>query len=381
MNAGLERAHTIADLRSLARRRVPQAIFDYVDGAADTELGAVRARKAFEDLEFQPSVLRDVSTIDTAGSVLGAPTALPIVLAPTGFTRMMHSAGECAAAEVAARHGIPYTLATMGTSSIEQVAAASGPHGRRWFQLYIWKDRSASRALMERAAAAGYDTLVITVDVPVAGARLRDVRNRMTIPPTASWTRPLDLARYARWRWARRGAEPLTFASLDRWPGTAATLADRMFDDTVSFDDIEALRPHWPGSLLIKGVQGAEDARRLVACRTDGIVISGHGGRQLDRARPPLHSLTRVREAVGDSVELLLDTGITHGADVVAAVALGATSTLIGRAYLYGLMAGGAAGVERAVEILREQIIRTMKLLGATSLDELSPEHVAVFRM
>jgi L-lactate dehydrogenase (cytochrome) len=300
---------------------------------------------------------------------------LPFGIAPTGFTRLMHTEGELAGARVAARHGIPFSLSTLGTSSIEEVRAAN-PNGRNWFQLYMWKDRDRSMALVERAAAAGYDTLLVTVDVPVAGARLRDTRNGMSIPPTLTLRTVLDAAPHLRWWFDLLSTEPLSFASLDRWPGTVAEYLDTAFDPTVTFDDLAWIKSQWPNKLVVKGIQTLDDARAVAELGVDGLVLSNHGGRQLDRAPVPFHLLPSVARELGGSCEILLDTGIMSGADIVAAVALGARFTLVGRAYLYGLMAGGEAGVERAIEILSSQVNRTMRLLGVTSLDELAPRHV-----
>lgn len=375
----LARAQTIWDLRELARKRTPKVAFDYTDGAADAEISLDRAREAFTDLEFRPAILRDVSAADTSVQVLGRTAALPFGIAPTGFTRMMHTAGEQAGARAAERAGIPFTLSTMGTTAIEDLAACTGPDARNWFQLYMWTDRDRSLALVERAARAGFDTLVVTVDVPVAGARLRDVRNGMTVPPSLTLSGTIDALRRPWWWWDFLTTEPLSFASLDRWSGTVAELLDSMFDPTVGFDDLAWLRQQWPGRMLVKGVQTVDDAKRVAGLGADGIVLSNHGGRQLDRAPVPLHLLPAVARAVGTDVEIHLDTGIMHGADIVAALALGARFTLIGRAYLYGLMAGGEPGVDRAIDILRTQVIRTMKLLGVTSTEELEPAHVRLF--
>ena len=263
----------------------------------------------------------------------------------------------------------------MGTTSIEGVAAAA-PGGRNWFQLYMWKDRDRSMALVDRAAAAGFDTLLVTVDVPVAGARLRDVRNGMTIPPTLSARTVVNAIPRPAWWINFLTTEPLAFASLDAWSGTVADLLDTMFDPTVTYQDLEWIRSQWPGKISVKGVQSVDDARRLADAGVDAIVLSNHGGRQLDRAPVPFHLLPQVVKEVGSDLEVHLDTGIMSGQDVVAAIAHGAHFTMIGRAYLYGLMAGGRDGVDRTIEILQGQVERTMRLLGVTTLDELEPRHV-----
>jgi L-lactate dehydrogenase (cytochrome) len=371
----LTSALTIDDLRRIAKRRTPKAAFDYTDGAADGEVSLARAREAFGDVEFNPAILRDVSTVDTSREVLGKRVALPFGIAPTGFTRMMQAEGEIAGATAAAAAGIPFSLSTMGTTSIEDVAAAN-PDGRNWFQLYMWKDRDRSMALVDRAAKAGFDTLLVTVDVPVAGARLRDVRNGMTIPPTLTPRTVVNAIPRPAWWINFLTTEPLAFASLDAWSGTVADLLDTMFDPTVTYDDLAWIKDQWPGKVVVKGVQTVDDARRLADAGVDAVLLSNHGGRQLDRAPIPFHLLPQVVAAVGKDVEVHLDTGIMSGQDIVASIAHGAHFTLVGRAYLYGLMAGGRDGVDRMIEILSGQIERTMRLLGVTTLDELEPGHV-----
>jgi L-lactate dehydrogenase (cytochrome)/glycolate oxidase len=371
----LTRALTIYDLRDIAKRRTPQAPFDYTDGGADTESSLTRARVAYEKLEFQPRILRDVKDVDLSVQMLGKKMSMPVGIAPTGFTRMMQTEGEYAGACAASDAGIPYTLSTMGTRSIEDVAKAA-PTGRNWFQLYMWKDRDRSMALVDRAKVAGFDTLVLTVDVPVAGARLRDVRNGMTIPPSLTSKTILNAIPRPAWWMNFLTTDPLKFASLDSWNGTVAELLDSMFDPTVTYEDLKWIRGQWQGNLVVKGIQNVDDAMMSVAAGADAIILSNHGGRQLDRAPVPLHLLPEVVKAIGDKAEVQVDTGIMHGADVVAALASGAKFTWIGRAYLYGLMAGGKPGVDRTLEILRTQISRTMKLLGARTVAELNPDHV-----
>lgn len=371
----LRRAASIADLRAIARRRTPRAVFDYTDGAADGELSLNRARSAFSRVEFQPTVLRDVTRVDTGRDMLGKRSALPFAFAPTGFTRMMHTEGERAVVSVAAEAGIPYTLSTMGTTTIEDVAAAA-PDARRWFQLYLWRDRAPAKDLVQRAADAGYDTLMLTVDTPVGGARLRDVRNGLSVPPALSLRTFLDGAMHPNWWFDLITTEPLRFASLESTDGTVAELINRVFDPALTMADVEWLRSTWPGTLMVKGIQSVTDARRVVDAGADAVLLSNHGGRQLDRAPVPLELVEPTVQAVGDRAEVFVDTGITHGADVLAAIALGARGALVGRAYLYGLMAGGRRGVAKAVQILTGEITRTLQLIGVNSVDELRPEHV-----
>ena len=344
----LSRALTIYDLRDIAKRRTPKAPFDYTEGAADSESSLVRARTAFEKLEFSPRILRNVKDIDLTVSMLGKKMSMPIGIAPTGFTRMMQTEGEYAGACAASDAGIPYTLSTMGTRSIEDIARVA-PNGRNWFQLYMWKDRERSMALVDRAKKAGFDTLVLTVDVPVAGARLRDVRNGMTIPPSLTSKTILNAIPRPAWWLNFLTTEPLKFASLDSWNGTVAELLDSMFDPTVTYEDLKWIRSQWQGNLVVKGIQNVDDAVKSVEAGADAIILSNHGGRQLDRAPVPFHLLPEVVKALGGKAEVHLDTGIMHGADVIAAVATGAKFTWIGRAYLYGLMAGGKPGVDRSL--------------------------------
>ena len=371
----LNSALTIEDLRRIAKRRTPAAAFDYTDGAAEGELSLNRARQAFQDVTFHPAILNDVSNVDASTTILGGKSSLPFGIAPTGFTRLMQTEGEFAGAGAAGSAGIPFTLSTLGTTSIEGVRGAN-PTGRNWFQLYVMRQREVSYALVERAAAAGFDTLFFTVDTPVAGARLRDARNGFSIPPQIS-LRTVANAIPRPWWWFDFLTTPkLEFASLSSTGGTVGELLDAAMDPTINYDDLKEIREMWPGKIAIKGVQTVEDARTLTDLGVDGIVLSNHGGRQLDRAPVPFHLLPDVAQEVGKDVEIILDTGIMSGADIVAALALGADFTLIGRAYLYGLMAGGREGVDRAIAILAEEIERTMKLLQVTNVEELTPAHV-----
>ncbi|KXB49235.1 alpha-hydroxy-acid oxidizing protein [Corynebacterium sp. MC-04] len=371
----LENALTIYDLRKIAKRRTPASAFDYTDGAAEGEISIARARKAFEDVEFHPSILKDASEIDMSTSILGGPSSLPFGIAPTGFTRLMQTEGEVAGAGAAGAAGIPFCLSTLGTTSIEDVKATN-PTGRNWFQLYVMRKREISYGLVERAAQAGFDTLFFTVDTPVAGNRMRDVRHGFSIPPQLTVKTVVDAIPRPWWWIDFLTTPPLEFASLSSTGGTVGELLNNAMDPTISFDDLKTIREMWPGKLAVKGVQNLEDSKKLADLGVDAIVLSNHGGRQLDRAPVPFLLLPEVAREVGKDVEIMVDTGIMNGADIVAALALGADFTLIGRAYLYGLMAGGRAGVDRTIEILRSQIERTMKLLQVTSIEELGPQHV-----
>jgi L-lactate dehydrogenase (cytochrome) len=298
-----------------------------------------------------------------------------MVFAPTGFTRLMHQAGEPAVARAAGRLGIPYALSTLGTTSPEDLAAAA-PGTDLWFQLYLWSDREAGVSLVRRAEAAGFKALILTVDTPVAGARLRDVRNGFTIPPTLSVRTLIDIGLHPGWWFDKLTTDPLQFAVFTETGGTVAELINRVFDPTITIADFGWLRDAWSGKLVIKGIQTVDDARAVVDAGADAIVVSNHGGRQLDRAPTPLEQLPAIVAAVGDRAEVYIDGGILSGADVIAAVALGARAALVGRAYLYGLMAGGEQGVDRAGDILRREAIRTLQLLGVPGLAELGPERV-----
>ncbi|HST99067.1 MAG TPA: alpha-hydroxy acid oxidase [Geodermatophilus sp.] len=371
----LRRAASVEDLRDQARRRVPRAVFDYTDGGAGREVSLRRSRAAFDRVEFLPTVLRDVSSVDVSTTVLGRPAALPLVMAPTGFTRMMNHQGEPAVARAAARAGVPYALSTMGTTSPERLAAEA-PEARRWFQLYLWRDRAASTEIVRRAAENGYEALVLTVDTPVGGLRLRDVRNGMTIPPALTARTILDGARHPSW-WANLlTTEPLEFASLNSFAGTVSDLASQVFDPSATLADVRWLRDTWSGPLIVKGLLTVDDAVAAVDAGADGVVVSNHGGRQLDQSPTPLEQLPAIAEAIGERAEVYVDGGVMSGSDVMAAVTLGARAALVGRAYLYGLMAGGEAGVDRVLEILRKEMVTAMQLTGVTSVAELTKDRV-----
>ena len=371
----LENAYTIWDLREIAKKRTPKGPFDYTDGSAESEVSLERARQAFADLEFIPSILKDVSTADLTRTSLGEKFSMPLGIAPTGFTRMMQTEGEIAGARAAEKFGIPFTLSTLGTTTIEDVVAAA-PGGRNWFQLYMWKDREGSMALVERAQRAGVKNLMLTVDVPAAGQRIRDYRNGLTVPPRLTAGTVINAIPRPAW-WINFLTTPsIEFASMKNWEGTVGELLDYMFDPTMTWEDLAWIRKQWNGTLTVKGIQNLDDAKKAAELGADAVLLSNHGGRQLDRAPVMLHLLSDVKKEFKKDYEIHIDTGIMHGADVLAAVALGAQFTYVGRAYLYGLMAGGQDGVERALEIMRTQMVRNMKLLGVNSLDELTPKHV-----
>lgn len=371
----IARAQTIADLRALAKRRAPRAVFDYVDGSADDELSLARSRNLFRCVEFAPRVLQDVSKVDTHISLFGSDSSMPFILGPTGFTRMMHTEGEAAVARAASAIGVIYALSTMGTTSPADVATRA-PDLRRWFQLYLWKDRAASSALVASAEAAGFETLMLTVDVPVAGNRTRDGRNGATIPPSLTLNAAAEAALHPRWWFDYFTTRQIEFASMSSYDGPVGELINHMFDPGATLADIAWIRDHWKGRIVVKGIQSIDDAKRVFDVGVDGVVLSNHGGRQLDRSPVPLRLLPKVRDALGPNATIFLDGGVMNGGDIVAGIALGANAVLVGRAYLYGLTAGGQKGVEKSLEILSREVVRTMQLLGVTKISDLHRELV-----
>ncbi len=377
----LSRAANVADLRRIARRLLPRGVFDYVDGAAEDELTMRRNAAAFRRVQFRPRVLCNVSDVDVSTTLLGKPLAYPLVLAPTGFTRMVEPQGELAVARAAARAEIPYTLSTMGTRSIEEVAAVSS--GRKWFQVYVWRDRDLVKDMLDRAAAADYEAIVITVDVPVLGRRERDIRTGFTLPPRLGIDTIIDGLLHLGWTLNFMRAEPISFANIFHMEGVSSTspvsLAQHVnsqFDPRLSWDDIGWFRSNWQGPIVIKGIQTVEDARIAADVGVEAIALSNHGGRQMDGAPPPLELVAPVAEAVGDRVEIICDGGVRRGSDIAKAVALGARACMAGRPYLYGLAAGGERGVDFVLAMLRAGLKQTLALAGVTRIEELTPELV-----
>ena len=369
-SARLAAAADIWDLRTIAKRRTPTAAFDYVDGAAGREITAQRARQVFDSVELLPRILHGTAHSDLSTSIAGGASKLPFGIAPTGFTRFMQSEGEIGGSRAAQKAGIPFSLSTMGTRSIEEVADAA-PEGRNWFQLYLWKDREKSKALVQRAAAAGFDTLLVTVDTPVAGQRHRDTRNGMKIPPELTLKTIVDASYRPEWWFNFLTTDSLKFASLSESSADLPTIINSMFDSSLDFDDLKWIRELWQGKLFVKGVLTTEDAAKAKAAGADGLVVSNHGGRQLDRAPIAFEALSEVRAEVGNDMEIILDSGIMSGTDIVASLCAGADFVLIGRAYLYGLMAGGEQGVTRAIELLAKEVEVAMQLMGAASIADL----------
>ena len=366
----LSACHDIDDLRATGRRLIPRPVFDYVDGGADQEVSLRANTRAFRQFRFQPRTLVNVSEPDTSAAFLGSVTPLPLALAPTGYTRMMHPAGESGAARAAGRHGLPYTLSTMSNTTIEDVAAAAGGTDL-WFQLYIQRDAGLNKELVDRAAAAKYRVLVVTVDCFVTGHRSRDRRNGLVIPPELTLSTLASIAGKPGY-WTRMLRSPaIEFANFAGHQAVTIEGTGQLFNPAITWDDIAELRARWPGRLVVKGPLGPSDAQHAVSVGADGLQLSNHGGRQLDRAVPPVHTIAAVRDMVGPDVAVLVDSGVRHGSDIAVALALGADACAIGRAYLYGLMAGGEAGVDKALDILAGQFKRTMQLLGVRSVPEL----------
>ena len=374
-------AANVEDLRRIARRRLPAGVFDYVDGAAEDELTALRNRTAFRRYEFRPRVLRDMTSVDTTTSLFGRALPIPLILSPTGFTRAVDPDGELAVARAAERAGIPYTLSTLGTRSIEEVARAAS--GRQWFQVYVWKDRGLVKELIDRARMADYEALMLTVDTAVLGRRERDVRRGFTLPPKVGLDTIVDGVTHPGWTWRFVRSEPITFANVrGRSVGDgsdAVTLSEYInaqFDPSLSWADVEWMRSIWSGPIVIKGIQGVEDARIAVDAGVNAIALSNHGGRQLDGAPASLELLPSVADAVQGAIPILCDGGVRRGSDIVKAVALGATACMAGRAYLYGLGAAGESGVDFVLRLMAEDVLRTMRLCGVSSISELTAELV-----
>ncbi|MEJ7561385.1 MAG: alpha-hydroxy acid oxidase [Ilumatobacteraceae bacterium] len=375
----LRTAASVDDLRAMARRRLPRGVFDYVDGGAEDERSLRGNCEAFADRTFSPRVLRDVGTIDTSTTLLGSPLPIPLALAPTGFTRAVDPDGELAVARAAHRAGLPFTLSTLSTRSIEEVAATGA--GRHWFQVYVWRDRGLVKDMIDRAASAGYEALMLTVDTAVLGRRERDVRRGFTLPPKIGLGTLVDGALHPGWTWRFVRSDPIRFANVVASSGTgvadgtdAVTLADfvnSQFDPTMSWDDVAWLRSVWDGPIILKGIQRVADAVIAADEGIEAIALSNHGGRQLDSAPAIVDLVAPVVDAVGDRSEIICDGGVRRGSDIVKAVALGARACLVGRAYLYGLGAAGERGVDHVLGLLSDDVSRTMALVGAATVDEL----------
>ena len=365
----LLRAQTIEDIAQIAKERTPGVVFDYVEGGAVDEIAYARTRNAFTRIEFSTRVMRDVSKIDTSEKILGKTVDIPICFAPTGYTRLMHHVGEPAVANVASKKNLIYALSTMGTTSPAELAEAV-PNSRRWFQLYIMKNRSDSLAVIKQAKDNGFEALVLAVDTPVPGLRYRDNRNGLTVPPKIRINTVLAIARKPIWWLNLFTTGKLEFAAFRGWDKPLSELGGLIFDPSTTMKEITWLRSVWKGPIVVKGIQSVEDAKAIAKLGVQGIILSNHGGRQFDRGQVPLEILPEVVKAVGNKVEIYIDGGIMSGLDALGAIALGAKAVFIGRAYLYGAMANGEAGVEQVIEIMRREFENGMALSGATNIAE-----------
>ncbi|HSR25322.1 MAG TPA: alpha-hydroxy acid oxidase [Candidatus Eisenbacteria bacterium] len=374
-------ALTIDDLRRASRRRLPRAVFDFIDGGAEDEVTLRRNRHAFERLALVPRVLVDVHDVELATTVLGHRIAAPLILAPAGLCGMATSRGEIPSARAAVQAGIPFTASCMSSVTLEEIARESpGPH---WFQVYVWRDRGITRELVERAAAEGYRTLVVTVDTPVLGQRERDARNGATVPPRVTWGNAVDMLRRPRWLVTMARGPRVTFANVvgpeaaaGLGPFALSPFVNRLFDATLTWSDLDWLHGLWNGPMVVKGVLSPRDACLAAEHGAAAVVVSNHGGRQLDGAPGTLEVLPEIVDAAGDRLEVLLDGGVRRGADLAKALALGARACMIGRPYLYGLATGGQDGVTRAIQILTTELSRTLALMGCTRVGQLSRECV-----
>ena len=371
--SSIARARNIADLRRMARERLPRMVFDYIDGGADDEVTLARNVSRFRDIELVWEALKDVDKIDTSTTIMGAPSASPFFISPTATSRLFHPrAGELAVARAAHAAGVPYTCSTLASASVEEIAAVNP--GPKWFQVYVFRDRELVKEVLARAKAAGFSAIILTVDVPVVGNRERDGANDFTVPPKVTWrtaTQALAAPGYL-WDLATTSEiRPANFTHIRMNTGLIDFI-NAQFDRAVTWDDVRWLRETWDGKLAIKGIATPEDAQRCVSIGADAVWVSNHGGRQLDTAPASIDTLPAIADAVAGKVEIILDGGVRRGSDVVKALALGANAVAIGRAYLYGLAAGGEAGVRRALDIIDSEVRRTMALCGRTQLSALS---------
>jgi isopentenyl diphosphate isomerase/L-lactate dehydrogenase-like FMN-dependent dehydrogenase len=367
--AKIARAITIDDLAKIAKRKVPKVVFDYVEGSALDEVSYSRSRQVFNQVEFTAHTLRDVSKIDPTIEIFGKKVDLPILFSPTGYTRFMHHVGEPAVAAVAQENNMIYSLSTMGTTSPSELAQQV-PDVRRWFQLYVMQNREDSMSVIKQAKDSGFEALILTVDTPVSGIRVRDIKNGLTIPPRIRLSTVFAIAMKPVWWLNLFTTKKLEFAAFRGWNKSLVELAAAIFDPSTKFEDVKWLQSVWSGPIIVKGVQNLEDAKELVKMGISGIILSNHGGRQLEKGPVPLELLPLVVKEVGANVDIYIDGGVMSGQDAYAAVAMGAKAVFVGRAYLYGIMAGGERGVQKAVEILKRDFINTMALTGARNIAE-----------
>ncbi|MFQ3314675.1 MAG: L-lactate dehydrogenase (cytochrome) [Candidatus Poriferisodalaceae bacterium] len=377
----LNRVADVSDLRLMAQRRLPGGVFDYIDGAAEDEVTAGLNVSSFSNYGFRPRVLRDVATIDTSTTFLGEYLPIPLILAPTGFGRIAHSQGELAVARAAERAGLPYSLSTMGTRSIEEIADVNS--GTKFFQVYVWRDKTLLKEMLERAEAVGYEGIMITVDTAELGRRERDVRRGFSLPPKIGLDTILDGIRNPSWTWDFIRAEPIQFANVTgksvgdgSSPVTLSDYINSQFDPALSWKDVEWFKENWSGKVMVKGIQTVEDAVIAADLDVDALILSNHGGRQLDGAPPPIELVAPVAQAIAGKTEIVCDGGIRRGSDIVKAVALGANACMVGRAYFYALGAAGEPGVDWVLNFLAEGVRRTMVLNGVGSVKELTTDLV-----
>jgi len=383
----LDAAANIEDLRLIAKKKLPAGVFDYIDGAAEDESAMARNASRFSDRTLVPRVLKDVTKIDASTTILGKPAPLPLIIAPTGFPRIAHPEGELATARAAARHGIPFSLSTMGTRSIEEVAAVCD--GRKWFQVYVWRDRELTKDMLARCKENGYEALYITVDTAVLGRRERDVRRGMSLPPKLGLDTFIEGAMRPAWVLDFLRNDPIVFSNVavstarlsnsTEDGSSAVSLAEYInsqFDPGLSWDDVEWIRSNWDGPVILKGIQSVADAEIAASVGLDAIALSNHGGRQLDSSPAIIDLVAPVADAVGGQIEIYCDGGVRRGSDIVKAVALGADACMIGRPHLYALAAGGEAGVTHMLDFFQDGMEQTMALTGVASVAELTPDVV-----
>lgn len=377
----LDECFNLDDFRALAKKRLPRMVYDYLDGGADDEVTLGRNQSSFSKIQLMPHALRDVSNIDLSTTVLGQQVDIPVLLSPTAQTRIFHHIGEPAVVRAAAKAGTIYTLSSVSSTSIEDVAAISD--GPKWFQIYVWRDREVIKEFMDRCRESGYNGLCLTVDLPVHGNRERDLRNKLTFPTVMSSKVIADVLSHPRWLYRYLTNPKIEISNVinsanARVPhgGTLLDYISRQIDPTVNWDDVAWMIEQWDGPFIIKGIVNPEDAKRAVEIGASGIIVSNHGGRQLDFMPPTIEVLPQIVKAVAGRAEILLDSGVRRGTDVIKALALGATAVMIGRPYLYALAAGGEAGVDRMFELLRAELMRDMALLGCTKISDLTPEYI-----
>ena len=377
----LDECFNLDDFRVLAKKRLPRMVYDYLDGGADDEVTLGRNQSSFSNIQLMPRALRDVSNIDLSTTVLGQQVDIPVLLSPTGQTRMFHHSGESAVARAAAKAGTIYSLSSVSSTSIEDTAAASD--GPKWFQIYVWRDREVIKEFMDRCRESGYNALCLTVDLPVHGNRERDLRNQLTFPAAVAPKVVADVLSHPRWLYNYLTHPKIEIANVKGSRNASVpkevTLLDyvsKQLDSSVNWDDAAWMIEQWDGPFIIKGIVNPEDAKRAVEIGARAIIVSNHGGRQLDFMPPTIEVLPQIVKAVAGRAEILLDSGVRRGTDVIKALALGATAVMIGRPYLYALAAGGEAGVDRMFELLRAELMRDMAMLGCTKISDLTPEYI-----